>query len=163
MNPKIVEGNLLDQKTEAIVNVWNGRRSWQVMARGGISGAIMLGSGSEPFAEFDRHCPLPLGGAVLTGAGHLPYRGIIHVAGVDFFFQPSQYSIRHSVANAIRIAEDHRFTSLAFPVIGAETFGYNKEKALGYMLGEMQKINTNVSVVIVRSKTHPLLKRFSRK
>ncbi len=38
--------------------------------------------GLSPFREVARHGPIPLGGAVLTGAGRLPFKGIIHVAGI---------------------------------------------------------------------------------
>jgi O-acetyl-ADP-ribose deacetylase len=35
---------------------------------------------------------MPLGNAVLTGAGKLPYAGIIHVAGIDLLWRASERS-----------------------------------------------------------------------
>ena len=153
MNPQIVHGDLLDQKTEAIVNAWNRNIiPWWLLWPHGVSGAIKKRGGVQPFREVARHGPIPLGGAVLTGAGRLPFRGIIHVAGIDGLWRASEYSIRHSVANAIRVAQENQFASLALPIIGAGAGGFNEEKALGLMQDEMAQIDTPLAIVVVRYK-----------
>src|ERR1043165_1012979 len=106
MNVKIVDGDLLDQNVEVIVNAWNRNIiPWWLLIPQGVSRAIKKRAGYEPFRELARHGPIPLGGAVLTGAGKLPYKGIIHVAGISMLWRSSEESIRGSVANALRIAE----------------------------------------------------------
>jgi O-acetyl-ADP-ribose deacetylase (regulator of RNase III) len=50
--------------------------------------------GTAPFREVAKHGPIPLGNAVLTGAGKLPFRGIIHVAAINGWWRASEYSIR---------------------------------------------------------------------
>lgn len=153
MTPQIVHGDLLDQKTEAIVNAWNRNIiPWWLLWPHGVSGAIKKRGGTQPFREVARHGPIPLGGAVLTGVGRLPFRGIIHVAGIDGLWRASEYSIRHSVANAIRVAQENQFASLAFPVIGAGAGGFDEEKALNLMLDQLQQIDTPLTVVVVRYK-----------
>ena len=83
MKVRIVEGDLLDQKTEAIVNAWNRNIiPWWLLIPQGISGAIKRRGGLAPFREVGRLGPIPLGGAVHTSAGRLPYKAIIHVAGI---------------------------------------------------------------------------------
>jgi O-acetyl-ADP-ribose deacetylase (regulator of RNase III) len=83
MNCRIVQGDLLSQPVEAIVNAWNRNLiPWWLLLPQGVSGTIKKKAGSKPFQELRRFGVLPLGGAVTTSAGKLPYKGIIHVAGI---------------------------------------------------------------------------------
>ena len=96
-----------------------------------------------------RHGAIPLGGAVLTSAGTLPFRGIIHVAGINMLWRASEQSIRDSVRNAMRIAHENDFRSIAFPLIGAGSGSFNPEKAKALMLDELDEIDTSMQVAIV--------------
>ena len=88
MTPQIVKGDLLDQDVEVIVNAWNRNIiPWWLLIPQGVSGAIKRRGGYRPFIEVARFGPIPLGGAVLTSAGRLPFRGIIHVAGISMFWR----------------------------------------------------------------------------
>jgi hypothetical protein len=60
---------------------------------------------------------------VTGSAGRLPFRGIIHVAGIGLTWHASERSIRLSVRNALALATREGFRSLAFPLIGAGTGG----------------------------------------
>lgn len=151
MHPEIVEGDLLDQKVDAIVNAWNRNIiPWWFLLPQGVSGAIKRRGGLEPFQEVARFGPIPLGEARLTGAGKLPFRGIIHVAGINGFWRASEYSIRQSVKNAIQLAERERFSSLAFPIIGSGSGSFNEEKALQLMLDEFNSLESPVAVTLVK-------------
>ena len=124
MNLKMVDGDLLDQPVEVIVNAWNRNIiPWWLLLPQGVSGAIKRRAGTAPFRELAKHGAIPLGGAVLTGAGRLPFKGIIHVAGINMIWRASERSIRDSVTNAIRVAQEHGFGSIAFPIIGAGSGG----------------------------------------
>jgi O-acetyl-ADP-ribose deacetylase (regulator of RNase III) len=48
-----------------------------------VSGAIKRHGGFRPFIEVGRAGPMPLGSAVLTAAGRLRFKAIIHVAGIN--------------------------------------------------------------------------------
>ena len=92
-----VTGDLLDQPVDAIVNSWNRNIiPWWLLLPSGVSGAIKRRAGLAPFVELGKRGPIPLGGAVLTGSGRLPFRGIIHVAGISMMWVSSEYSIRES-------------------------------------------------------------------
>ncbi len=98
MRPECVLGNILNQDVEAIVNAWNRNIiPWRLLLPQGVSGAIKKAGGTQPFRELSKHGPIPLGGAVLTGAGNLPFKGIIHVAGINMLWRASERSIRDSV------------------------------------------------------------------
>src|SRR2546422_179604 len=129
MEVRIVEGDLLDQKTEAIVNAWNRNIiPWWLLLPQGVSGAIKKRGGYAPFCELSKFGPIPLGGAVETGAGRLPFKAIIHVAGISMFWIASEKSIRDSVRNAIGLAAEKNYRSIAFPLIGAGTGGLSPDK-----------------------------------
>jgi O-acetyl-ADP-ribose deacetylase (regulator of RNase III) len=66
---------------------------------------------------------IPPGQAVETSAGRLPFKSIIHVAGINMFWRSSESSIRDSVRNAIAIAHDRGYQSIVIPPIGAGSGG----------------------------------------
>ena len=149
-NVEVVEGDLLDQDVEVIVNAWNRNIiPWWLLLPQGVSGAIKRRGGTGPFKEVGRHGPIPLGGAVLTSAGRLPFKGIIHVAGINMLWRASERSIRESVKNAVRLAHDESFKSIAFPLIGAGSGSYNQEKVKTLMLDELGKLDVPIRVKIV--------------
>ena len=151
MQPQIVTGDLLDQDVEVIVNAWNRNLiPWWLLLPQGVSGAIKRRGGIAPFREVARFGAIPLGGAVLTGAGRLPHRAIIHVAGISAFWRASERSIRDSVRNAMEIVDGEGFASVAFPVIGAGSGSFEKGLALELMLDELHGIETAAEVRIVR-------------
>jgi len=98
MRLQVLDGDLLDQEVEVIVNAWNRNIiPWWLLLPQGVSGAIKCRAGYGPFRELARHGPIPLGGAVQTSAGRLPFRAIIHVAGIGMFWRSSERAIRMGV------------------------------------------------------------------
>jgi O-acetyl-ADP-ribose deacetylase (regulator of RNase III) len=151
MTPRIIEGDLLEQRVDAIVNAWNRNIiPWWLLLPQGVSGAIKKRAGSQPFRELARVGPMPLGSAVVTTAGRLPYRGIIHVAGIDMLWRASERSIRDSVANALARAREYNFRSLAFPLIGAGSGGFDEERALAVMMSALEAGGAQFDVTVVR-------------
>ena len=151
MSPEIAEGDLLDQEVDVIVNAWNRNIiPWWLLLPQGVSGAIKRRGGYAPFREIAKHGPIPLGGAVLTGAGRLPHKGIIHVAGINAFWFATEASIRGSVRSAMDIVEAQHFQSVAFPVIGAGSGSFNVEKALALMVDQFAALQSSAKVCIVR-------------
>jgi O-acetyl-ADP-ribose deacetylase len=147
---EIVEGDLLDQEVDVIVNTWNRNIiPWWLLLPQGVSGAIKRRGGTTPFKEVRRHGSIPLGGAVLTSAAKLPFKGIIHVAGINLFWRASERSIRDSVKNAMRVAHEKGFKSIAFPLIGAGSGGFNQEQAKTLMLDELSRLDVQMRVKIV--------------
>ena len=147
---QVVEGNLLNQDVDVIVNSWNRNLiPWWLLLPQGVSGQIKKHGGHEPFKELAKFGVMKLGEAVLTNAGRFPFKGIIHVAGINLLWRASEKSIRDSVKNAIKIVNNHKFTSVAFPVIGAGSGGYKKEYAKDIMVDEFKNIMTDAKIVIV--------------
>jgi O-acetyl-ADP-ribose deacetylase (regulator of RNase III) len=151
MRYTIVEGDLLDQPVDAIVNAWNRNViPWWLLIPQGVSGAIKRRAGLAPFHELARVGPIPLGGAVLTGAGRLPYLGIVHVAGIDMLWRASRRSIAESVRSAISVARRCGFTTLAMPVIGSGSGGFTESEALAVIEGTLRDAERGPDITVVR-------------
>lgn len=140
MQLEIVRGDLLDQDVDVIVNAWNRNIiPWWLLLPQGVSGAIKKRGGYAPFRELGRLGPIPLGHAVITTAGQLPYDAIIHVAGISMWWRASERSIRDSTRNALSLAADRNFQSIAFPLIGAGTGGRSEDDVLEMMKNEISQ------------------------
>ena len=151
MEPRVVDGDLLIQDVEVIVNAWNRNViPWWLLLPQGVSGAIKRRGGTEPFRQLGRMGAIPLGGAVVTGPGRLPFQAIIHVAGINILWWSSERSIRASVRNAMAIAQERGYRSLAFPLIGAGSGGGSAAKVLECMCDELRSIDFDGEVRIVR-------------
>ncbi len=153
METNVVQGDLLDQPVEVIVNAWNRNvLPWWLLLPQGVSGAIKRRGGTTPFEELGKLGPIPLGGAVLTSAGRLPFKGIIHVAGINLLWRASERSIRDSVRNALGLARGHGFRTIAFPLLGAGSGGFDRDRAKALMLDEFSKSDTPIDVTLVLFK-----------
>jgi O-acetyl-ADP-ribose deacetylase (regulator of RNase III) len=151
MDLRLVDGDLLDQDVEVIVNAWNRNFiPWWLLIPQGVSRAIKRRAGNEPFCEVARSGMIPLGGAVETGAGKLAFKAIIHVAGINLLWRSSEWSVRESVRSAISLAQKRGYRSIAFPLIGAGSGGGKAERVLQWMRDELKRIEFDGVVVIVQ-------------
>lgn len=149
--PEIVSGDLLDQPVEVIVNAWNRNViPWWLLLPQGVSGAIKRRGGHQPFRELARHGPIPLGGAVLTSAGRLPFEAIVHVAGIDLLWRSSAFSIATSARSAMALVDEHGFASVAFPIIGAGSGGFDEAAAERILVEALTSIESRARVLVVR-------------
>lgn len=122
-----VQGDITKQEGfDAIVNAANA----QLMPGGGVAGAIHRAAGPGLAEECRPLAPIKPGQAVITGGHNLPNRYVIHclgpVYGVD---HPSDKLLADCYRNALKLAEQHGITSIAFPAISTGIFGYPMEEA----------------------------------
>lgn len=150
MELQIVEGDLLDQRADVIVNAWNRNIiPWWLLLPQGVSGAIKRRGGTRPFRELG-YRPMPLGSARHTSAGTLPFRGIIHVAGIDMLWRATPASVAACVRSALTVADDHGYRSIAFPILGAGSGRLSASAAEAAMLTELDARQPDLAVTIVR-------------
>ena len=151
MEIRLIDGDLLEQEVEVIVNAWNRNIiPWWLLLPQGVSGAIKRRAGYAPFRELGRMGAIPLGGAVETGAGRLPFRAIIHVAGISMWWRSSEPAIRGCVRSALGIAGARGYRSIAFPLIGSGTGGLSPDRVLEIMQDEARQIEYQGEVRFVR-------------
>lgn len=148
-----VQGDLLDQRVDAIVNAWNRNIiPWWLLLPQGVSGAIKKRGGTQPFRQLAKHGPMRLGEAVATGAGKLPFKCIIHVAGINMLWRASEQSIRESTTNAANLAMSMQLKSLALPLIGAGSGGFSAERAKEIMRQSLSQVQGDLEAVLVEYK-----------
>lgn len=146
-----VEGDLLDQDVEVIVNAWNRNViPWWLLIPQGVSGAIKRRAGVEPFRELAKLGPIALGDAVWTGAGRLPFKGIIHVAGINLVWRASEASVRKSVTQALALASAHDVRSLAMPLIGAGSGGRRDALVMAWIHDTLDHLTFDGEVRVVQ-------------
>lgn len=151
MDISVVDGDLLDQPVEVIVNAWNRNTiPWWLLLPQGVSGAIKRRAGTAPFREVAKFGRLKLGQAVVTGPGRLPFHAIIHVAGIDDLWRASARSISESVRNAVAEATRRGYASLAMPLIGAGSGNFSALAAEQLILEVLNSLDADIAVTVVR-------------
>lgn len=151
MEIEIVEGDLLKQHLEVIVNSWNRNIiPWWLLLPQGVSGAIKKYGGHAPFEELGRLGPIPLGEARETCAGKLAYKAIIHVAGINMLWFATEYSVNQSVISAMGIVNQQGYKSVAFPLIGSGSGNRGKMWSLKIMQETFYSLNSVSKVIVVK-------------
>jgi putative ATPase len=128
----VLRGDLTRQEVDAVVNAANEH----LAHGGGLAAAIVRAGGHEIQEESDRWVagrgPLSPGTAAVTGAGRLPARFVIHVAGPRFRAgQDNEGLLRLAVRAALDAAAAQGCRTVALPAISAGIFGYPLEDAAG--------------------------------
>ena|SRR6056297_478826 len=105
----------------AVVNAANA----QLRIGGGVAGALHRAAGPGLEEECRPLAPIKPGEAVITGAHNLPNRFVIHCLGPVYGMdKPEDVLLADCYKNALKLAEEHRINSIAFPAISTGAFGY---------------------------------------
>jgi O-acetyl-ADP-ribose deacetylase (regulator of RNase III) len=123
---ELVEGDITQQETEAIVNAANS----SLLGGGGVDGAIHRAAGPELLAECRTLGGCPVGEARLTRGYQLKARFVIHGVGPIYSGSPRDAELLTSVhRHALQLASEHGISSIAFPAISTGVYGYPLEEA----------------------------------
>ncbi|MFP4581050.1 MAG: macro domain-containing protein [Candidatus Sumerlaeia bacterium] len=133
---ELVVGNLLDEKVDAIVNAANG----QLAHGGGVAAAISRAAGPELDEEsrrlVDEEGSVPTGEAVVTGAGRLPHKGVIHAVGPRQGEGDEESKLTAAVCAALTRAHEKGWQSISMPAISSGIFSVPHDVcARGYLAG----------------------------
>jgi len=131
----IEQGDLTTCKVDAIVNAANN----DLVLGGGLAGAIARRGGPEIQAECDRHGPVQVGQAAITGAGQLPAKYVIHQASMRLGGRTTAESLRSSTAAVLSLAEANGVRTLAFPATGTGIAGCPLRQCARIMLEEVRR------------------------
>lgn len=136
---KIIQGDIIELKVDAIVNAANNK----LLMGGGVAGAIKKKGGQVIEDEAVKKGPIGIGSAIYTGAGNLPIRYVIHAATMGLDFHTDEVKIRNSAASALRLAEELKLKSIAFPAMGCGTGGFPHLASAKIMAQEVLKYLRN--------------------
>jgi O-acetyl-ADP-ribose deacetylase len=123
--------DITKEDTDAIVNAANS----SLMGGGGVDGAIHRRGGPAILEECKRIANqigrLPAGQAVITTAGRLPTKYVIHTVGPIYRdgSRGEPTTLANCYRESIRVAEEHGLHSLAFPSISTGAYGYPVQEA----------------------------------
>jgi len=97
---------------------------------GGVAGAIHEAAGPELYTLCKPFGPLAVGDAVVTGAGKLPNRFVIHALGPIYEKDPDPADkLANAYRSSLKLAEDCRMKKIAFPSLSTGVYGYPLEEA----------------------------------
>ena len=130
---RLVKGDISNMETDAIVNATNN----SLMGGGGVDGAIHRKGGHKILEECKKIRAttwpqgLPTGKAVITGAGNLKARYIIHTVGPVYRGgnQGEPKLLEQAYCNSLKLAAYEGLKSVAFPSISTGAYGYPIEEA----------------------------------
>jgi len=129
---EVCTGDITGLRVDAVVNAANA----SLLGGGGVDGAIHRRGGGEilracrELRETSYPQGLPAGEVVLTTAGNLPARYVIHTVGPIWGRdQQAQTLLASCYKKSIALAANHSLGSVAFPAISTGAYGYPKDEA----------------------------------
>lgn len=139
----VLVGDITSQNVDAIVNAANS----SLLGGGGVDGAIHRRGGPRILEECRKlrasRFPqgLPTGEAVLTSAGALPAKYVIHTVGpiVGGDREPDPALLAACYRNSLALAAEHQLRSIAFPAISTGAYGYPSEQAAAVVSATVER------------------------
>jgi len=131
---EIIQGNIVEQAVDAVVNAANET----LLGGGGVDGAIHRAAGPELLAECRNIGGCPTGEARITKGYRLKARHVIHTVGPIWRGGGAREAelLTNCYRSVFALASAHRLRSLAFPAISTGVYGYPLEAATRIALGE---------------------------
>ena len=145
---ELVEADITELDVDAIVNAANE----DLQLGSGVAGAIRKKGGPTIQEECDRIGHSPVGTAVMTGAGDLPVKQVIHAVGPRFGEVDDDRKLASAVRASLALADRNGLRSIALPAISAGNFGFPVDRAARIMLTEIHRYlqgGTKLSKVVV--------------
>ena len=150
---QIIKGNIIEQQIDAIVNAANS----SLMGGGGVDGAIHRAGGPAILEEcrkiIAKQGRCPTGEAVITTAGLLPAKYVIHTVGPVWAGGKNDEAnkLSNCYKNSLQLALEFKIETIAFPNISTGIYGYPKEDAAKIATGTVINfLRTNSSIKQVR-------------
>ena len=125
-------GDITAVPADAIVNAANS----DLAGGGGVDGAIHRVGGPTIMDECRRIGGCPTGSAVITGAGNLPARYVVHAVAPIYSGRPHDAELlRSAYGTSLRLAEQAGAHTISFPSLGTGAYGYPVHLAAPIALG----------------------------
>ena len=145
---ELVDGDLTEQSTDAIVNAANAN----LILGGGVAGAIRTKGGPRIQEDCNKIGGTFVGGAVITTGGNLKAKYVIHAVGPRMGEGQEDQKLRNATLNSLKIADEHNLKSIAFPAISTGIFGFPIDRCAGIMIStiiEYLRQKTNLEKVVI--------------
>jgi len=144
---EIADGDIAAETTDAIVNAAN-NAFWM---GSGVAGALKSRGGAAIEAEAVRQGPVEPGACVVTTAGRLAAKRVIHAAVMGQDLRTSARLIERATRTALEMADAERLTSVAFPALGTGVGGFPLVECARLMIDAIRsRATTPSSLRVVR-------------
>ena len=127
---ELVKDDITELNTDAIVNPANSR----LQHGAGVAGAIVNKGGYVIQRESDKLRFCPVGNAVITTAGKLKAKYVIHAVGPVNGEGNEDAKLKSATISALKLADRYKLKSIAFPAISTGAFGFPKDRCANIML-----------------------------
>ncbi len=127
---QLVQGDITEMQTDAIVNAANAH----LILGGGVAGAIRKKGGPKIQEECNKIGGTFVGGAVLTTAGSLKAKHVIHAVGPQMGEGDEDQKLINATLNSLKLADEHNLKSISFPAISTGIFGFPIQRCAEIML-----------------------------
>lgn len=140
---ELVQGDITESDTDAIVNAANS----QLILGAGVAGAIRTKGGPSIQEECNAigHCPV--GGAVITGAGNLKARYVIHAVGPRQGEGDEEEKLKNATLNSLKVADHNNLKSITFPAISTGIYGFPLDACARIMLTATKEYLTGTTKI----------------
>jgi O-acetyl-ADP-ribose deacetylase (regulator of RNase III) len=158
---KLVQGDITELNTDVIVNAANA----QLILGGGVAGAIRRKGGTKIQEECNKIGESFVGGAVITTGGNLKAKHVIHAVGPCMGEGAEDAKLRNAVTNSLKLMDDHRLKTIAFPAISTGIFGYPIERCAKIMISTAKKYlngETQIRQVVLCLHSEPDYEVFNK-
>jgi O-acetyl-ADP-ribose deacetylase len=132
MELEVVEGDITELDVDAVANAAN-NGLWM---GAGVAGAIKRAGGEEIEREAIALGPIQVGQAVVTGAGRLKARHVVHAAVMGQDLETSAELISQATRRTLEVADELGARSLALPAFGTGVGGFPIERCAELMVTE---------------------------
>jgi len=135
INIEVYKGDITQLELDALVNAAN-NRLWM---GGGVAGAIKRAGGKEIEDEAVKKGPIPIGEAIVTAAGKLKAKYIIHAAVMGQDLKTDAEKIRQATKNSLLRADELGIKSIVFPALGTGVGGFPLDECARIMIGQVRQ------------------------
>ena len=132
---ELIEEDITELEVEAVVNAANEK----LQLGSGVAGAILKKGGPSIQKECDRIGGTPVGTAVITGAGELTAKHVIHAVGPKMGEGDEDRKLSAAVRSALALADRHGLKSIALPAISTGVFGFPLDRCARVTLTEIHR------------------------
>ena len=132
---EVYRGDITQLELDSLVNAAN-NRLWM---GGGVAGALKRAGGKEIEVEAVKKGPIPIGEAVVTGAGKLKARYIIHAAVMGQDLKTDAQKVRQATRNSLLRGDELGIKSMAFPALGTGVGGFPLDECARIMISEVRQ------------------------
>jgi len=127
---KLYQGDITELDVEAIVNAANA----SLILGGGVAGTIRRKGGPSIQEECNKIGGTTVGEAVVTSAGKLKAKYVIHTVGPRYGEGNEDEKLKNATLNALKRAQEKKMKSIAFPAISTGIFGFPLDRAAKIMV-----------------------------